>query len=77
MLNDECLGESEYEATPSAILMAGLFVSFLVDHFTHRAAKGWSKKGGYNDEVVGVVILEAGIIFHSVCKCFLPSTPLS
>ncbi|KAK7751970.1 high-affinity Zn(2+) transporter zrt1 [Diatrype stigma] len=66
MLTNECLGESKYEATTAAILMAGLFISFLIDYFTHRAAKGWSMKGGYNDEVVGVMILEAGIIFHSV-----------
>ncbi|GAB7338435.1 hypothetical protein MBLNU457_4723t2 [Dothideomycetes sp. NU457] len=31
-----CLGELQYEGTTAAILMAGLFVSFLVDYLSHR-----------------------------------------
>lgn len=38
MFSNPCLGELGYEATTAAILMAGLFVSFLVEHFAHRFA---------------------------------------
>lgn len=70
-LTNKCLGEQEYESTATALLMAGLFVSFLIEYFTHRVANTLNKRGQYNDEVIGVMILEAGIIFHSVRKSSL------
>ncbi|KAF4150838.1 hypothetical protein CNMCM8927_005487 [Aspergillus lentulus] len=36
MFTNECLGELEYEATTSAIVMAGIFLSFLVEYIGHR-----------------------------------------
>lgn len=67
MLTNECLGEQKYESTTTAILMAGLFISFLIEYTTHRVAQNLWDKSQYNDELVGVMILEAGIIFHSIC----------
>ena len=36
MFGNECLGELEYEATTSAIVMAGIFLSFLTEYLGHR-----------------------------------------
>ena len=36
MFSNPCLGELEYEAPTAAILMAGLFISFLVEYISHR-----------------------------------------
>jgi solute carrier family 39 (zinc transporter), member 1/2/3 len=68
MFGNECVGELGYEGITAAILMAGLFLAFSVEYVGHRlAAKYWSRNQ-YNDEVVSVLVLEAGIIFHSICK---------
>ncbi|RYP10902.1 hypothetical protein DL764_000338 [Monosporascus ibericus] len=64
MLTNECLGEVRYEATTSAIVMAGLFVSFLIEYISHRVAKRFW--GTSENEAMAVLILEAGIIFHSI-----------
>ncbi len=72
MLTNECLGEQKYEATTTALVMAGLFISFLVEYVTHRVAKSLHKRSRYNDEVIGVMVLEAGIIFHSICLLLFP-----
>ncbi|KAL7624636.1 high-affinity Zn(2+) transporter zrt1 [Parahypoxylon ruwenzoriense] len=66
MFNNECLGELGYEATTAAIVMAGLFLAFAIENATHRLAQRFWKRTQYNDEVVGVAVLEAGIIFHSL-----------
>ncbi|KAF2967841.1 hypothetical protein GQX73_g5728 [Xylaria multiplex] len=66
MFNNECLGELEYEAVTAAIVMAGLFIAFLVENISHRIARRyWAKTPDAND-VVSVTVLEAGIIFHSL-----------
>ncbi|KAJ3577192.1 hypothetical protein NPX13_g3372 [Xylaria arbuscula] len=66
MFTNECLGELEYEAVTAAIVLAGMFVAFLVEHISHRIArKYWSKTPNSND-IVSVLVLEAGIIFHSL-----------
>ncbi|RWA07136.1 hypothetical protein EKO27_g7964 [Xylaria grammica] len=66
MFNNECLGELEYEAVTAAIVMAGLFIAFLVENISHRIARRyWDKTPDAND-VVSVTVLEAGIIFHSL-----------
>ncbi|ORY63939.1 uncharacterized protein BCR38DRAFT_466019 [Pseudomassariella vexata] len=67
MFTNECLQGVEYESTTSAILMAGLFLSFLVDYLGHRLAKRYTKTSGPgNNELISVLVLEAGIIFHSL-----------
>ncbi|KAK5630346.1 hypothetical protein RRF57_006061 [Xylaria bambusicola] len=66
MFTNPCLGELEYEAVTAAIVLAGLFIAFLVEHISHRVArKYWSKTPDSND-IVSVLVLEAGIIFHSL-----------
>ncbi|KAI0130682.1 Zip-domain-containing protein [Daldinia grandis] len=66
MFTNECLGELKYEATTAAIVMAGMFFAFVVENGSHRLAQRFWAKTQYNSEVVGVVVLEAGIIFHSL-----------
>lgn len=36
MFTNECLGELEYEATTSAVVMAGILLSFLTEYIGHR-----------------------------------------
>ncbi|KAJ9636079.1 high-affinity Zn(2+) transporter zrt1 [Knufia peltigerae] len=36
MFNNQCLGALDYEATTSAIVMAGIFISFLFEYLGHR-----------------------------------------
>ncbi|KAI1802334.1 Zip-domain-containing protein [Daldinia bambusicola] len=66
MFTNECLGELSYEATTAAIVMAGMFFAFIVEHTSHRLAHKFWARTQYNSEVVGVAVLEAGIIFHSL-----------
>jgi solute carrier family 39 (zinc transporter), member 1/2/3 len=81
MFANECLGELAYEATAAAILMAGLFLSFLVEylgirlvqwHGAKSAAAGLESAGGVpkashaSPEMVNIAVLEAGVIFHSL-----------
>ncbi|KAI1099491.1 Zip-domain-containing protein [Jackrogersella minutella] len=66
MFSNECLGELAYEATTAAVVMAGLFFAFTVESTSHRLARKFWTKTQYSDEVVGVAVLEAGIIFHSL-----------
>jgi solute carrier family 39 (zinc transporter), member 1/2/3 len=76
MFGNKCLGELKYEATTSAILMAGLFISFLIEFIVHRAMR-WqagkkselaepSDKSVASAEMANITIMEAGIIFHSL-----------
>ncbi|KAH8201623.1 hypothetical protein TruAng_004229 [Truncatella angustata] len=72
MFTNECLTGIDYEATTSAIVMAGIFLSFLIDYITHRVAHGMGKKSKLEagsireDGLINVMVLEAGIIFHSI-----------
>ncbi|OTB16172.1 hypothetical protein K445DRAFT_59362 [Daldinia sp. EC12] len=66
MFTNECLGELSYEATTAAIVMAGMFFAFAVENTSHRLAHKFWARTQYNSEVVGVAVLEAGIIFHSL-----------
>ncbi|KAK4446364.1 hypothetical protein QBC34DRAFT_411574 [Podospora aff. communis PSN243] len=81
MFANECLGELAYEGTAAAILMAGLFLSFLVEylgirlvqwHGAKSAAAGLESAGGASKashaspEMVNIAVLEAGVIFHSL-----------
>lgn len=36
MFTNDCLGELDYEATTSAVVMAGIFLAFLVEYIGHR-----------------------------------------
>jgi len=78
MFNNECLGELSYEATTASIVMAGVFISFLVDYLGQRYIQ-WKNEGKaqtegvisdphHCPETLNVIILEAGIIFHSLRK---------
>ncbi|KAI1653687.1 Zip-domain-containing protein [Daldinia decipiens] len=66
MFTNECLGELKYEATTAAIVMAGMFFAFVIENVSHRLAQRFWARTQYNGEVVGVAVLEAGIIFHSL-----------
>lgn len=74
MFMNECLMGIDYEATTSAIVMSGIFFSSLIDYITHRVAYSMSKRNKLEagslrkDGLVNVVVLEAGIIFHSIRK---------
>lgn len=70
MFTNKCLA-IEYEGTTAAIVMAGIFVSFAADYVTHRLADAMlARRPGstYNGDFVTVMVLEAGIIFHSLRK---------
>lgn len=81
MFENECLGELSYEATSAAILMAGLFLSFLVEYAGNRliqwheakAQPGTAESPGdghaapaARTDMVNITVLEAGVIFHSL-----------
>lgn len=83
MFQNQCLGELAYESTAAAILMAGIFLSFLVEYLGNRLiqwheakAKGGSIEAGSDaaaslaaprTDMVNITVLEAGVIFHSLC----------
>ncbi|KAK0731955.1 hypothetical protein B0H67DRAFT_640276 [Lasiosphaeris hirsuta] len=81
MFANDCLGELAYESTASAILMAGLFLSFLVEYAGIRLVQWHSAKSAastvespgsarrsasHSAEMVNITVLEAGVIFHSI-----------
>lgn len=71
MFANECLGELGYEGTTSAIVMAGIFISFLVEYLGKRlvmakVAANPSAASRFSPETVTVLVLECGIIFHSI-----------
>ncbi|ATY63812.1 Zinc iron permease [Cordyceps militaris] len=77
MFNNKCLGDLGYESVTSAIVMAGLFLSFIVEYIGHRivlskekavAALSMEEKSQsiFSAEVVTILVLEAGILFHSL-----------
>lgn len=79
MFGNKCLGDLGYEATTAAILMAGLFLSFIVEYVGQRivlaktrAAASLSRqeqaKALLSTEVVSILVMEAGILFHSLRK---------
>ncbi|KAK3299835.1 uncharacterized protein B0H64DRAFT_1743 [Chaetomium fimeti] len=81
MFTNECLGELAYEATSSAILMAGIFLSFLVEYCGSRLVQWHEAKAkssivesaghghaapAARTDMVNIAVLEAGVIFHSL-----------
>jgi zinc transporter 1/2/3 len=80
MFANDCVGELKYEGTTSAIVMAGLFLSFLVEYFGSRIVIHKTRKMNNTSieerakavlqtEVVSILVMEAGIIFHSLREC--------
>ncbi|KAH3007612.1 hypothetical protein KXV73_008399 [Aspergillus fumigatus] len=79
MFTNECLGELEYEATTSAVVMAGIFLSFLFEYIGHRiilaratrttgqptAAAAAADPTNPNTKL-SVLVMEAGVVFHSI-----------
>ncbi|KAK6355655.1 hypothetical protein TWF718_000047 [Orbilia javanica] len=82
MFTNECLEGVEYEGTTAAILMGGIFLSFLVEYTGQRIvharhaklieanhdnlSSGMMAEMKIQNEIVSVLVLEAGIIFHSL-----------
>lgn len=71
MFANQCLGRLEYEGVASAIVMAGIFVSFAVEYVGKRivlarAARAPGRVSRISPETVTVLVLECGIIFHSI-----------
>ncbi|OQE46829.1 hypothetical protein PENCOP_c001G07490 [Penicillium coprophilum] len=50
MFTNECLGELEYEATTSAVVMAGIFIAFLLEYIGHRIIV--SRNGKSSAEII-------------------------
>lgn len=86
MFANECLGELSYEGTASAISMAGIFISFLAEYLGVRVLQWHAAKtearnienGGekgdsaQRTEMVNILVLECGVIFHSIRKLHRP-----
>lgn len=77
MFGNKCLGDLGYEATTAAILMAGIFLSFLVEYIGQRIVLARTKATSHlsreqqaqallSNEVVSILVMEAGILFHSL-----------
>ncbi|ODA75992.1 hypothetical protein RJ55_08274 [Drechmeria coniospora] len=77
MFGNKCIGNLGYESVASAIVMAGLFLSFVIEYGGHRIvlAKARSAetlspetkaKAILSTEVVSILVMEAGILFHSL-----------
>lgn len=45
MFTNDCLGELEYEATTSAVVMAGIMLAFLLEYIGHRVIVARNSKG--------------------------------
>jgi solute carrier family 39 (zinc transporter), member 1/2/3 len=82
MFGSDCIGELEYEGVTSAIVMAGIFISFIVEYIGQRvvqakirseAALSTKERSAaiLSSEVVGILVMELGIIFHSLRKCIV------
>lgn len=79
MFGNKCLGDLGYEATTAAILMAGIFLSFVVEYIGQRIVLAKTRNAVslnpeeqadalLRTEVVSILVMEAGILFHSLRK---------
>ncbi|KAG6001892.1 hypothetical protein E4U21_003741 [Claviceps maximensis] len=77
MFGNKCLGDLGYEGTTAAILMAGIFLSFLVEYVGQRIVLARARvtsllsreqqaRALLSNEVVSILVMEAGILFHSL-----------
>jgi solute carrier family 39 (zinc transporter), member 1/2/3 len=82
MFSNECLGELQYEGVTTSIVMAGLFISFIIEYSGYRLVK-WqvAKKSAsveasgpplsqQSTEIVSIYVMEAGVIFHSLSTVY-------
>ncbi len=85
MFGNACLGNLGFEGTTSAIVMAGIFLSFLIEYLGQRLARWQAAKktvavDGVSkppppSQMVNIAVLEAGIIFHSLRMLAPPPPP--
>lgn len=86
MFTNKCIGTLDYESVTSAIVMAGLFLSFIVEYLGHRVVQAkvrseatlTSKERAnavLSSEVVSILVMEVGILFHSLRMFFPPELP--
>lgn len=79
MFSNQCIGDLGYEATTSALVMAGIFLSFLVEYIGNRVVLAKTKASAdlsvsekknawLSTEVFSVLVMEVGILFHSLRK---------
>ena len=79
MFSNQCIGDLGYEATTSALAMAGIFLSFLVEYIGNRVVLAKTrasadlsvaekKNAWLSTEVFSVLVMEVGILFHSLRK---------
>ncbi|KAH6686433.1 zinc/iron transporter protein [Plectosphaerella plurivora] len=71
MFQNPCLTGITFEGTTAAVVMGGLFLSFLVEFIgqrvvRHKMAQGYNARSWFSPETVSILVLEAGIIFHSI-----------
>ncbi|CEI69884.1 hypothetical protein FVEN_g7253 [Fusarium venenatum] len=77
MFSNQCIGDLGYEATTSALVMAGIFLSFLVEYIGNRIVLAKTRASAdlslaekksvwLSTEVVSVLVMELGILFHSL-----------
>ncbi|CAG8888568.1 unnamed protein product [Penicillium egyptiacum] len=51
MFTNDCLGELEYEATTSAVVVAGIFIAFLLEYIGHRMVVSRNSKNNSAENV--------------------------
>jgi zinc transporter 1/2/3 len=71
--SNDCIEGIEYEATAGAIMIAGLFITFIIEYIAHRwvdLSESSSSEQHYSPKslTLNTTVMEAGIIFHSICK---------
>lgn len=77
MFTNDCVGELQYEGVTSAIVMAGIFLSFMVEYVGQRlvSAKVRSESAltpgerastFLTSDMVAILVMELGILFHSL-----------
>lgn len=77
MFANSCLGELDYEGTSAAILMAGIFLSFAIEYAgkrvvlakvraADRMGREEQAKAMLSTEVVSILVMECGVLFHSL-----------
>lgn len=77
MFTQPCVGDLGYEGTTSAIVMAGIFLSFVVEYIGQRIVQNkirseaalTSKERSsaiLSSDTVNILVMEMGIVFHSI-----------
>ncbi|KAI9147820.1 Zinc-regulated transporter 1 [Paramyrothecium foliicola] len=77
MFGSKCIGSLGYEGITSAIVMAGIFLSFIVEYAGQRVVLAKTKaaaslsleersKAMLSTEIVNILVMETGIVFHSI-----------